>query len=59
MQITDYRKTSGSDTWHWCKSCPVYPNRGYISSSSKPTSGDLCTECMEKEKIGMCENLAK
>jgi hypothetical protein len=50
-----YKKKKGSDTWHWCKNCSKYPT-GFDTetSSTKPTSGELCNECRSKEKEGKC-----
>jgi hypothetical protein len=49
-----YRKTKGTDTWHFCKNCSNWPKANY-ESSTKPTSGELCNECRGKERNGNCE----
>lgn len=52
--MAQYRKSSGSDTWHWCSNCQHYPTSGYTSSPGKPSSGELCNECLGKQKNGNC-----
>ena len=50
----EYRREKGSDTWHWCKNCSHYPKDNYEVRYEKPTSGELCDECMAKDKKGGC-----
>lgn len=50
-----YRKTKGSDTWHYCKNCSKWPASNYEESQSKPSSGELCNECRGKESNGSCQ----
>jgi len=50
----EYRKKNGSDTWHWCKNCSNWPTSNYQTSSTKPTSGELCDQCKGKEKNNNC-----
>lgn len=49
-----YRKRNGKDTWHWCRNCGNWPTSDYVERSDKPTSGELCDECKDKEKNGDC-----
>jgi hypothetical protein len=51
-----YRKHKGSDTWHWCRNCANWPTSGYeeVTTSGRPTSGELCNQCRGKEKDGTC-----
>lgn len=51
---SQYRKARGSDTWHWCSNCTLYPGSNYDTSPSKPTSGELCNQCRGKERDGDC-----
>jgi hypothetical protein len=53
--MSQYRKRRGNDTWHWCSNCTNYPSSDYDSSSTKPTSGELCNECKAKDKAGNCK----
>lgn len=46
-----WRKLTGSDTWH---NCSNWPTSNYDVSTSKPTSGELCSECLGKQKAGNC-----
>ena len=50
-----YRKKNGSDTWHWCSNCSNYPTIDYTTSSVKPTSGELCNECLGKDNRNDCD----
>jgi len=52
--MVEYRRKKGSDTWHFCKNCSRYPTENYEVSYTKPTSGELCDECLSKEKRGEC-----
>jgi uncharacterized protein (DUF433 family) len=49
-----YRRRKGHDTWHWCETCSTWPTDDYEESSSRPTAGELCNECREKQKAGTC-----
>ena len=49
-----YRKRKGKDTWHWCQNCSNWPTSDYDETPSKPSSGELCNECLAKDKAGMC-----
>jgi hypothetical protein len=52
---SQYRKKRGSDTWHWCSNCTNYPASDYDTSPTKPTSGELCDQCLGKERAGNCQ----
>ena len=52
--MTTWVKGFGSDTWHWCKNCSGYPSSIAKSQQTKPTSGELCNQCLSKEKAGTC-----
>jgi len=51
-----YRRKRGSDTWHWCRNCSKYPTEDYeeITVYGRPTSGELCNECLAKERENNC-----
>ena len=49
-----YRRKKGSDTWHWCSNCSNWPKSDYDSKPSKPSSGELCDQCLAKDKAGNC-----
>jgi len=51
----EYRRFTWSDTWHWCKNCSKWPTSNYVSSYTKPTSGELCDECRAKAARGDCQ----
>lgn len=44
-----YHKT-GSDTYHWEKSCSKnhYPDSGWKKTDTKPTGKEQCNECKGK-----------
>lgn len=52
-----YRKKKGKDTWHWCTNCNNYPKTDYEEKhlDKRPTNGELCDECLGKEKKGECK----
>jgi hypothetical protein len=49
-----YRRRKGKDTWHWCTNCGNWPTSDYDTSSTKPTSGELCDECLAKQRDSNC-----
>jgi len=54
MARPNYRKRNESDTWHFCTNCSNWPTSGYTTATSKPSSGEFCNECLDKEKNGNC-----
>lgn len=50
----EYRKRKGSDTWHYCHNCTLWPTVTYDSRISKPTSGELCNQCLAKDRDRVC-----
>jgi hypothetical protein len=52
----EYRRRNGLDTWHWCTNCTNWPTSGYESkdTTSRPTTGELCNQCLGKERNGEC-----
>jgi hypothetical protein len=49
-----YRRREDSDTWHFCTNCTLWPTQGYVEHDGKPTTGELCNQCKDKEKNGTC-----
>lgn len=49
----DYRKREGAATWHFCKNCSGWPTTDYVVSDIPP-SGELCNECVSKDRAGNC-----
>ena len=45
---------AGSDTWHFCTNCTNWPTSDYDTATSKPTTGEFCNQCMDKEKNKNC-----
>lgn len=45
-----YYKETGSDTYHWEKSCSLnnYPASGWVAKQSKPTGREQCNQCQSK-----------
>ena len=51
-----YKKRRDSDTWHWCTNCSNYPRGSDVDTRpTKPTSGELCNECLSKDERGDCD----
>ena len=51
-----YKRRKGHDARHWCKNCSNYPTGSDVeTSTTKPTSGELCNECKSKEANGTCK----
>ncbi len=51
-----YKRRKGNDTWHWCGNCSNYPKSGDVETSpTKPSSGELCNECLAKDKASNCK----
>lgn len=44
MALT-YRRTRGSDTWHFRTDCAQWPHAEYDEERRTPTSGRCCLEC--------------
>lgn len=53
-----YRKTIGSNVWHFCSNCATWPLESYIASVTPEQIGDeeLCNECVARHNIGDCDN---
>jgi hypothetical protein len=49
-----FRRKNGSDTWHFCTNCQHWPTFGYQEQSSRPTTGELCNECIGKRANNNC-----
>jgi len=45
MMPVTYRRTHGSDTWHFREDCAGWPLAGYDEQSQTPCSGVCCIEC--------------
>ena len=45
-----YYKKSGSDTYHWERSCANnhYQDEGWETTSTKPTNREQCDQCKSK-----------
>ena len=50
-----YRKRTGSDTWHFCRNCSAWPSNDYAERETKPSSGELCDQCLAKKDRGDCK----
>jgi len=49
-----WRRRKGNDTWHFCRNCSNWPTSNYDDKSTKPTTGELCNECLAKKANGNC-----
>lgn len=49
-----YRRRKDSDTWHFCRNCTNWPTSNYEETYTKPSTGELCNQCLDKERNGTC-----
>ena len=56
LMAKTYRRRENNDTWHFCKNCSNWPRQDYVERETKPTTGELCNECIAKERNGTCSN---
>lgn len=54
MARPNYRRKKNSDVWHFCTNCESWPTTDYEPSSTKPTSGEFCNQCLSKERNNNC-----
>jgi hypothetical protein len=52
--MAEYRRTKGTDTWHWCRNCSNDPKANYDKRDTRPDY-DLCNQCKSKEGAGSCQ----
>jgi hypothetical protein len=56
--MTIYRKKKTFDSWHFCTNCSRWPTYDYdqkeVPAGQRPSGGELCDECLGKEKNGTC-----
>ena len=45
MDRQDYRRTVGTDVWHWNPSCPKWPDKAFECTGAKPVTGKECQQC--------------
>lgn len=53
--MAEYRKKKSSDTWHFCKNCSQWPTSNYDVRYTKPTTGELCNQCLSKNVNKQCK----
>lgn len=48
-----FRRLPFSDTWHWMPNCTKMPTANYrwVSAPTRPKTGELCNECLAKERL--------
>lgn len=53
-----YRRSKGSDVWHWCTNCQHWPTSDYVElmTDGRPTSGELDHQCLARERAGNCKH---
>lgn len=51
-----WRRRKDKDTWHWCTNCSNWPKDGtdFVTSHTKPTTGEQDNECKDKQQDGRC-----
>jgi hypothetical protein len=55
VAIMTWRRKGTRDTWHFCKNCSNWPTEDYEEKTTKPTSGELCDQCLAKQKADNCK----
>lgn len=55
-----YRKVIGKDTWHFMLTCQHWPGHTFdeqtLKKGLRPVGGELCDECLGKEKVDKKRN---
>lgn len=56
--MATYRRRKNSDTWHWCRNCSNWPTSDYeeVTTSGRPSSGELDNQCKNLERDGNCRS---
>jgi hypothetical protein len=49
---SEYKRKMGTDTWHFCVNCSLWPTDDFVSSDVLPRSYQICNECMYKNQHG-------
>ena len=49
-----YRRKNDSDTWHFCRNCSNWPTSNFDERHRRPTTGELCNQCLAKQRAGDC-----
>ncbi|HEX2093205.1 MAG TPA: DUF2442 domain-containing protein [Longimicrobiaceae bacterium] len=47
LDVREYRRRRGNDTWHFCTDCSFFPETDYETSAVSP-AGEICNECRSK-----------
>lgn len=50
----EYRRRKGGAVWHFCPSCSNWPIADYEVCYEEPQDGRLDTQCVSKERRGLC-----
>ena len=55
--MKEYRRRLVHDTWHWVRTCALYPQANYkalmVPAGHRPATGELCNQCLAKERLGL------
>ena len=54
-----YRKKNDSDTWHWRPDCSNWPTGEYTTRANKPTTGELCNQCLSKDRLDTAREVVR
>ena len=48
------RLREGDPTWHFCTSCPQWPQDGFVEQAAEPGAAVFCQECWARYMAGEC-----
>jgi ADP-glucose pyrophosphorylase len=51
---SEYRRAIGTETWHFCSDCSLWPTQDFVSTTDLPNSL-ICNECAVKDHHDECE----
>jgi len=44
--------------YHWCRTCPHYPDKIWTVLHQRPDADQLCQACLLRERRGECQPIA-
>ena len=59
ISSAEFRRTSCSETWHFCQNCSRWPIDAYVASMEVPGDYAICNECIVKYERGFLASLRK
>ena len=59
ISSAEFRRTSSSDTWHFCENCSHWPRHIYVACLEVPGDYAVCNECIVEYERGLLGSLRK